>query len=243
MRMKIIAAITSEDQLLRRRFPRVIGADNLVRPYDEYKAEGQVILHLAECGSFFGQVDLFKVRGKFALSDAFEDHFVLPKGKIVVITHRRVILLQQTTSNIMAQKKFNPARDPCSVVWDIIWDDLMTMELMHRKNDARKAPPSLLILYVKSQAPDYREQIRKIKCSRGSHQAQEVYSAIDLAKNTYGPVKAKGMLKGKVMKPYMPGAEGTTGELVSSKEPAAVAAVIWSHKQVPMSSTFGSNST
>lgn len=54
----------------------------------------QVILQLAESGSFFGQVDLFKVRGKFALSDAYEDHFLLPKGKIFVVTHRRVILLQ-----------------------------------------------------------------------------------------------------------------------------------------------------
>lgn len=54
----------------------------------------KVILQLAESGSFFGQVDLFKVRGKFALSDAYEDHFLLPKGKIFVVTHRRVILLQ-----------------------------------------------------------------------------------------------------------------------------------------------------
>lgn len=54
----------------------------------------QVILQLAESGSFFGQVDLFKIRGKFALSDAYEDHFILPEGKILMITHRRVILLQ-----------------------------------------------------------------------------------------------------------------------------------------------------
>jgi hypothetical protein len=54
----------------------------------------KVILQLAESGSFFGQVDLFKVRGKFALSDAYEDHFMLPKGKIIVVTHRRVMLLQ-----------------------------------------------------------------------------------------------------------------------------------------------------
>ena len=54
----------------------------------------QIILQLAESGSFLGQVDLFKVRGKFALTDAYEDHFLLPKGKILVVTHRRVILLQ-----------------------------------------------------------------------------------------------------------------------------------------------------
>lgn len=42
MRMKIASAIASEDQLLRRRLPRVIGGDNLLRPYDPYKAQGQV---------------------------------------------------------------------------------------------------------------------------------------------------------------------------------------------------------
>lgn len=42
MRMKIASAIASEDQLLRRRLPRVISGDNLVRPYDEYKSQGQV---------------------------------------------------------------------------------------------------------------------------------------------------------------------------------------------------------
>lgn len=48
MRMKIAAAIASEDQLLRRRLPRAIGGDNLLRPYDEYKAKGQVhsLLHI-----------------------------------------------------------------------------------------------------------------------------------------------------------------------------------------------------
>ncbi|KAL6002796.1 hypothetical protein ACLOJK_023018 [Asimina triloba] len=41
MRMKITSAITSEEQLLRRRLPRVIGGDNLLQPYDDYKAQGQ----------------------------------------------------------------------------------------------------------------------------------------------------------------------------------------------------------
>lgn len=100
------------------------------------------------------------------------------------------ICLQQT-SNIVAQKKFNPARDPCSVLWDVLWDDLVIMELTHGKKDGPDAPPSRLILYLKARSPDYREQIRKIKCSRDTHQAQEVYSAIELAMNTYGPAKLK----------------------------------------------------
>ena len=73
--MKITAAITSEEQLLRYRIPRAINWDHVLRPYDEYRAEGQVLLQLVERGASFGQIDIFKVCGKFALSDAYEDHF------------------------------------------------------------------------------------------------------------------------------------------------------------------------
>ncbi|KAK1591812.1 hypothetical protein Q3G72_014066 [Acer saccharum] len=235
MRMKIASAITSDEQLLRKRLPRVIGGDNLLRPYDEYKSQGQVILQLAESGSFFGQVDLFKVRGKFALSDAYEDHFILPKARILVITHRRVILLQQPT-NIMAQRKFSPAKDPCSVLWDLRWDDLVTMELTQGKNDQPKAPPSKLVLYLHIRSTETKEQVRVIKCSRETHQALEVYSSIERARNTYGKNNSKELLKKKVIKPYTPHADGTNSE-VYPKEGAC----IWS-QQAPASSTFGSSS-
>ena len=43
VRMKIASALMSEEQLLRRRLPRVISGDNLLCPYDEYKAQGQVV--------------------------------------------------------------------------------------------------------------------------------------------------------------------------------------------------------
>ncbi|KAL5782083.1 hypothetical protein ACOSP7_007112 [Xanthoceras sorbifolium] len=240
MRMKIASAITSDEQLLRRRLPRVISGDNLLRPYEEYKAQGQVILQLAESGSFFGQVDLFKVRGKFALSDAYEDHFILPKGKILVITHRRVILLQQPT-NIMAQRKFSPAKDPCSVLWDVRWDDLVTMELTHGKKDHQKAPPSRLVLYLHLRSTEAKEQARVIKCSRETHQALEVYSSIERARNTYGQNLSKELLKRKVMKPYSPFADGTNAEAYP-KEGACILSPQQVPASVPLSSTFGSSS-
>ncbi|XP_017974971.1 PREDICTED: uncharacterized protein LOC18603726 [Theobroma cacao] len=238
MRMKIASAIASDEQLLRRRLPRVISGDNLLRPYDEYKAQGQVILQLAESGSFFGQVDLFKVRGKFALSDAYEDHFLLPKGKTIMVTHRRIILLQQTTN--ITQRKFNPVRDPCSVLWDVMWDDLATMELTQGKKDQPKAPPSRLILYLKTRPTDTKEQVRVIKCSRDTHQALEVCSSIERAMNTYGQNLAKELLKKKVTKPYSPVTDGTGVEMIPKEvtctlSPQQVPAL------VPMRSTFGSS--
>lgn len=43
VRMKITSAITSGEQLLRKRLPRVIGGQNLIKPFDEYGATGQVL--------------------------------------------------------------------------------------------------------------------------------------------------------------------------------------------------------
>ncbi|KAD5802908.1 hypothetical protein E3N88_14268 [Mikania micrantha] len=239
MRMKIAAAITSEDLLLRRRLPRVISGDNLLKPYDDYRAQGQVILQLAESGSFFLQVDLFKVRGKFALSDAYEDHFSLRKEKILIVTHRRVMLLQ--ISNIITQKKFNPARDPCLVLWDVLWEDLAMMELTTGKKDHQNAPPSKLILHLKSKSSsDNNDHTHVIKCYRDTKQALEVHSSIEQAMSTYAPKDSKVMHKRKVKRPYSVASEVSTAEAVFLKER------LWSSQQLPApltpDSTFGNSS-
>uniref|UniRef100_M4F1C9 Intermembrane lipid transfer protein VPS13-like C-terminal domain-containing protein n=1 Tax=Brassica campestris TaxID=3711 RepID=M4F1C9_BRACM len=242
MRMKIAAAITSDEQLLRRRLPRAVGADSLLRPYNEYRAQGQVILQLAESGSFLGQVDLFKVRGKFALTDAYESHFILPKGKVLMITHRRVILLQQP-SNIMGQRKFIPAKDACSIQWDVLWTDLVTMELTDGKRDQPNSPPSRLILYLRSKSHDSKdlrsklhdskEQFHIVKCSPNTKQAFEVYSAIDQTINLYGQNASKGLVKTKVTRPYSPMSESSWAVGGSQQMPASVAPT----------STFGTSPT
>ncbi|KAK9670363.1 hypothetical protein RND81_13G196500 [Saponaria officinalis] len=241
MRMKIQAALTSEEQLLRRRLPRVISGDNLLRPYDEYKAQGQVILQLAESGSFLGQVDLFKVRGKFALTDAYEDHFMLPKGRFLIVTHRRAVLLQQPSNLISHQKKFSAAKDPCSILWDVLWDGLVTMELTNGKKDPPKAPPSRVILYLRTKSTEPREQIRVVKCNRESNQAFQVYAAIEQAMGTYGPNQSKGLLKRKVTRPYSPALADQSSVDSIPKEGVSV----WSTAQVPGSlgtrSLFGSS--
>ncbi|KAL8152479.1 LOW QUALITY PROTEIN: hypothetical protein V2J09_010239 [Rumex salicifolius] len=239
MRMKILAALTSEDQLLRRRLPRVISADNLLRPYDEDKAKGQVMLQLAESGAFFGQVDLFRVRGKFALSDAYEDHFMLPKGRVLIVTHRRAILLQQPSS--ISQKKFIPAKDPCTIVWDVLWDDLITMELTNGKKESPTTPPSRLVLYLHAKSVEQKDHSRVVKCTRDSHQAIEVYNAIAHAMSTYGPNQFKGSLKGKVSRPYSPLADQTGGDCMT-KEGFNMLSPSQVPTSVPTRSIFGSSS-
>lgn len=68
------------------------------------------------------------------------------------------------------------------MMWDVEWDDLVTMELTHGKKDHPQALPSRLIMYLR----DAREQIRIVKCSRDTQQAMDVYSSIEQARITYG---------------------------------------------------------
>ena len=97
----------------------------------------------------------------------------------------------QQPSNIIAQRKFSPARDPCSVLWDVLWNDLMTMELTQGKKDHPKAPPSRLIIYLKTRATELKEQVRVVKCKPETKQAFEVYVSIEQAANTYGSKLSK----------------------------------------------------
>ncbi|KAK2971030.1 hypothetical protein RJ640_025804 [Escallonia rubra] len=148
--------------------------------------------------------------------------------------------LPRQTSNIIGQKKFNPARDPCSVLWDVLWGDLVTKEFTHGKKDLPKAPPSRLVLYLQSRSLDTKDQVRVIKCDSGSSQAVEVYSSIEQAISTYGPNHSKGTLKRKVTKPYSPIVDVPSADVIQ-KDGVSV----WSPQQVPSSvplnSTFGSS--
>lgn len=96
------------------------------------------------------------------------------------------------TSNIMTQKKFNPARDPCMVLWDVLWEDLATMELTTGKKDHPNAPPSKVILYLKSKSSsENNDHTRVIKCHRDTKQAIQVYTSIVQAMTTYAPKDLK----------------------------------------------------
>jgi vacuolar protein sorting-associated protein 13A/C len=88
---------------------------------------------------------------------------------------------------MMTQRKFNPAKDPCSVIWDVLWDDLVTVEITQGKKDAPGSLPSKLILYLKAKPTNSREVVRLIKCNRGSDQATTIYSSVDKSYKAYGP--------------------------------------------------------
>lgn len=54
----------------------------------------QMILYLAEASRHFGCTEIFKEPSKFAWSDYYEQHFYVPYDRIVLVTNKRVMLLQ-----------------------------------------------------------------------------------------------------------------------------------------------------
>lgn len=53
-----------------------------------------MILYLAEAHRRFGCTEIFKEPSKFAWSDYYEEHFIVPYQRIVLVTNKRVMLLQ-----------------------------------------------------------------------------------------------------------------------------------------------------
>lgn len=53
-----------------------------------------MILFLAEASRHFGCTEIFKEPSKFAWSDYYEEYFLVPYNKIVLVTNKRVMLLQ-----------------------------------------------------------------------------------------------------------------------------------------------------
>jgi vacuolar protein sorting-associated protein 13A/C len=54
----------------------------------------QMALYLAEASRYFACTDLFREPSKYAWSDYYEDHFIVPNQRIALVTNKRVILLQ-----------------------------------------------------------------------------------------------------------------------------------------------------
>lgn len=61
-----------------------------------------MILYLAEASRRFGCTDIFKEPSKFAWSDLYEDHFIVPYHRIVLVTSKRVMLLQVLANHLIS---------------------------------------------------------------------------------------------------------------------------------------------
>ncbi|KAF8380627.1 hypothetical protein HHK36_028116 [Tetracentron sinense] len=135
------------------RNPRAIRSDGILTEYSEREAVGQMILYLAEASRHFGCTEIFKEPSKYAWSDYYEDHFIVPYQRIVMVTNKRVMLLQCLAPDKMDKK-------PCKIMWDVPWEELMALELAK----AGYPKPSHLILHLINfkRSENF---VRVIKCS------------------------------------------------------------------------------
>ena len=109
-----------------------------------------------------------------------------------LVTDVLTVDMQHPTS-LIQQKKPDLLKEPCTVTWDVMWDDLKTMELFHAKEESRQMPPSRLVIRVytnESRRFDTKETNFVVKCHPGTKQAVEIRNAIQQAVNTYGPGRA-----------------------------------------------------
>ncbi|XP_051144600.1 uncharacterized protein LOC127260739 isoform X2 [Andrographis paniculata] len=149
---RCLEILSNKKNFQRVRNPRAFHADNILREYSEREAIGQMILFLAEASRNFGCTEIFKEPSKFAWSDCYEEHFVVPYQRIVLVTNRRVMLLQCSAPDKMDRK-------PCKILWDVPWDEVMALELAK----AGYLIPSHLIIHLKSFVRG-ESFVRVIKC-------------------------------------------------------------------------------
>ncbi|XP_022875485.1 uncharacterized protein LOC111393931 isoform X1 [Olea europaea var. sylvestris] len=150
---RCLEILNNKKNFQRVRNPRAIRSDNILREYSEREAVGQMILYLAEASRNFGCTDIFKEPSKFAWSDCYEEHFMVPYQRIVLVTNRRVMLLQCLALDRLDEK-------PCKIMWDVPWEELMAVELVK----AGYMRPSHLIIHLKN----FRRSenfVRVIKCN------------------------------------------------------------------------------
>ncbi|VFQ66400.1 unnamed protein product [Cuscuta campestris] len=150
------------------RYPRAIHSDNLLRDYCEREALGQMMLYLAEERRGFGCTELFKEPSKFAWSDYYEDHFTVPYQRIVLVTNKRVMLLQCVSPDKMDKK-------PCKIMWDVPWEEVLSLELAK----AGYPKPSHLIIHLKHfQRPE--KFVRVVKCNTNEEGLEEEPQAVKI---------------------------------------------------------------
>uniref|UniRef100_A0A0Q3N5I8 PH domain-containing protein n=1 Tax=Setaria italica TaxID=4555 RepID=A0A0Q3N5I8_SETIT len=151
--MRCVNILSNKSVPQRIRDPRAIHRDGIVREYDKVEAAGQMALYLAEASRYFACTDLFREPSKYAWSDYYEDHFILPNQRIALVTNKRVILLQCLDLDKMDKK-------PSKILWDVPWEEVLALELAK----AGYQRPSHVIIHLKN----FRRSenfVRLIKCN------------------------------------------------------------------------------
>ncbi|KAJ4777649.1 Pleckstrin (PH) domain-containing protein isoform 2 [Rhynchospora pubera] len=137
--IRCLEILNNKSAAQRIRNPRAIRADSVVREYSQWEASGQMMLYLAEASRHLACTDLFREPSKYAWSDYYEDHFIVPSQRIVLVTNKRVMLLQCQDLEKMDKR-------PSKILWDVPWEEVLALELAKRGH----TKPSMLIIHLKS---------------------------------------------------------------------------------------------
>ncbi|CAI7795969.1 unnamed protein product, partial [Closterium sp. NIES-53] len=172
--------VQRKPQLQRLRLPRAISADGVVHEYSKDSAVGQMVLFLAEAGSYFGKHDIFRDHSKFALSDAYVNHILLPNCRILLITSRRVMMLKCPVDPAGQPDSLALVQGPSLVRWDVPWDNLLALET----KSIPSFPRPVVCVHMREPTPQRLYTI--IRCPE-SHPAEHVLADIASAFETYGP--------------------------------------------------------
>ncbi|CAI5497894.1 unnamed protein product, partial [Closterium sp. Naga37s-1] len=172
--------VQRKPQLQRLRLPRAISADGVVHEYSKESAVGQMVLFLAEAGSYFGKHDIFRDHSKFALSDAYVNHILLPNCRILLITSRRVMMLKCPVDPAGQPDSLALVQGPSLVRWDVPWDNLLALET----KSIPSFPRPVVCVHMREPTPQRLYTI--IRCPE-PHPAEHVQADIASAFETYGP--------------------------------------------------------
>ncbi|WOL09557.1 hypothetical protein Cni_G18310 [Canna indica] len=163
---RCLEILNNKSVVQRVRNPRAIHEDGVIREYSEEEATGQMILYLAEASRHLGCTDLFKEPSKYAWSDYYEDYYIVPYERVLLITNKRIMLLQCSSLDKLDKK-------PCKILWDVPWEDLLSIELAKAGYDK----PSHLIIHLKN----FRRSesfARLIRCNNAEAEEQEPQAVI-----------------------------------------------------------------
>ncbi|CAI5954752.1 unnamed protein product, partial [Closterium sp. NIES-64] len=172
--------VQRKPQLQRLRLPRAISADGVVHEYSKESAVGQMVLFLAEAGSYFGKHDIFRDHSKFALSDAYVNHILLPNCRILLITSRRVMMLKCPVDPAGQPDSLALVQGPSLVRWDVPWDNLLALETKYIPS----FPRPVVCVHMREPTPQRLYTI--IRCPE-SHPAEHVQAEVASEFETYSP--------------------------------------------------------
>ncbi|ONK73416.1 uncharacterized protein A4U43_C04F31270 [Asparagus officinalis] len=158
---RCIEILSNKTLAQRIRNPRAFHANGVLKEYCEEEAVGQMVLFLAEASRHLGCTDLFKEPSKYAWSDYYEDHFIVAYHRVVLVTNKRVMLLQCLALEKMDKK-------PSKILWDVPWEELLALELAK----AGYQKPSHLIIHLKNFKRS-ESFVRLIKCNVEEIEEQE----------------------------------------------------------------------